>query len=90
MQGAQDLNWGMATEALTKVDCVGGMRIKELGLVEFTITLKRISQEVQPENLQMLETLEAPPGGGEDPEKGKKEEFVGGYGGVKDLSAWTK
>lgn len=43
MQGAQDLNWGVATEALTKVDCVGGMRIKELGLVEFTITLKRIS-----------------------------------------------
>ena len=43
MQGAQDLNWGVATEALTKVDCAGGMMIKELGLVEFTITLKRIS-----------------------------------------------
>ena len=38
----------------------------------------------------MLETLEAPTGGGKDPEEGKKQECVGGYGGIKDLSVWTK
>ena len=42
----QDLNWGVATEALTKVDCLGGMMIKELGLVEFTICWKHILLEV--------------------------------------------
>ena len=38
----------------------------------------------------MLETLEAPTGGGEDAEEGKKRECIGGYGGIKDLSMWTK
>ena len=38
----------------------------------------------------MLETLDAPTGGGEDPEEGKRKDFVGGYGGIKDLSVWTR
>ena len=40
--------------------------------------------------LQMLETLETPDGGGGDAEEGRKKEHVGGYGGIQDLSAWTK
>ena len=39
---------------------------------------------------QMLETLETPDGGGGDAEEGRKKEHVGGYGGIQDLSAWTK
>ena len=40
----------------------------------------------------MLETLETPDGGGGDAEEGQKEDVgqVGGYGGIQDLSAWTK
>ena len=39
---------------------------------------------------QMLETLETPDGGGGDAEEGRKKEQVGGYGGIQDLSAWTR
>ena len=42
---------------------------------------------------QMLETLETPDGGGGDAEEGRNKEDVGqvgGYGGIQDLSAWTK